>query len=344
MIKQPTIYTKSLFAMMLLIMAGCKSTEQPLRETVDTGYYQNVLGSDLIREQITRSFDSVRRIQNNVIYRTYQFGPEQLPCRSELQNVSFSDAALRSQTDSHSTAGTATVLHSRGGRALMLTAAHTVVQPDTIWHYQAGTTHQPEPIVEAVSVKESVNQYVFSDGGIVMIELVAYDSRRDLALMITQEDVAAIDNLIQLGLRGGDFSQLQWGDVVFAMGYPRGVQMVSQGVVSRSNHPIRRITVDLSINRGFSGGPTFAVRNDGGLEMIGIITSAMGTREFFLTPGDQLEEDFNPELPYSGDIFIGSSQRIFYGITHVVDIEQIRVFLQENFTLLRRYGISITTI
>lgn len=344
MIIRPSNFTISLFAMMFLIMAGCKSVEQPLRETVDTGYYQNVLGSDLVREQITRSFDSVRRIQNNVIYRTYQFDPEQLPRRSELQNVSFSDVATRSQTDSHSTAGTATILHSRGGRALMLTAAHTVVQPDTIWHYQVGTTHQPEPVVEAVSVKESVNKFVFSDGGIVMIELVSHDSRRDLALMITQEDVANTDNLKQLELRGGNFSELQWGDIVFAMGYPRGVQMVSQGVVSRSNHPIRRITLDLSINRGFSGGPAFAVRNDGGLEMIGIITSAMGTREFYLTPGEQLEEDFNPELPYSGEIFVGSSQRIYYGITHVVDIEQIRAFMLENFTLLRRYGISITGI
>lgn len=333
-----------LFASVLvLIMAGCKSTEQPHRETIDTGYYQNVLGSDLVRDQITRGFSSVRRIQNNVIYRTYQFDPDDLPRRSELDGIYFVDASARTQTDNHSTAGTATVLHNQGGRALMLTAAHTVVQPDTIWHYQPGTTHQPDPVVEAVSVQEALNQYIFSDGGIVMIELVSYNSRIDLALMITKEDVSGSDNLRQLETPGGIAEELKWGDVVFAMGYPRGVQMVSQGVASRSNHPIRSIILDLSINRGFSGGPAFAVRNDGGLEWIGVITSAMGDREFYLVPSPQLEEDFNPELPYRGETYISSSQRIFYGITNVVDIDEVRGFLEESRTELRRLGISLSS-
>ncbi|TVR19290.1 MAG: hypothetical protein EA391_01050, partial [Balneolaceae bacterium] len=326
---------------MLLIAAGCKSTEQPVREATDTGFYQNVLGSDIVRNQITRGFSSVRRVQNNVIYRTYQFDVDALPRRSEIEGAYFSNIATRSQTDSHSTAGTATVLHNQGGRAIIITAAHTVVQPDTIWYYQSGTSNHPDPIVEAVSVQETLYQYVFSDGGILTIELISYDARKDLALLITTDEVTGSDNLRQLEFSGGNTTELQWGDVVFAMGYPRGVQMVSQGVVSRSLHPIRSIILDLSINRGFSGGPAFAVRNDGGLEWVGVITSAMGEREFFLAPSPQLEEDFNPDLPYRGEMYISSSQRIYYGITNVVDIDEVRGFLTENRAALRRYGISL---
>ncbi len=344
-IKSDFFYITSVILLLgVYLSAGCGTTEQQLQERTDTGYYQNVLGSDVVREQLTRGFQSVRRIQSNTIFRTYQFDGEPYPLRSELERVLFQDVASRSQTNNHSTAGTATVLHNQGGRVLLFTASHTVVQPDTIWHYQAGTRNQPDPVIEAVSVRESLNQYVFTDGGIVMIEVVAYDVRKDLALMVSRGEVSGSDNLRRLEFPGGIAEQLQWGDVVFAMGYPRGVQMVSQGVASRSNHPIRSIILDLSINRGFSGGPAFAVRNDGTLEWLGVITSAMGEQEFYLAPNFRSDDDFNPDLPYDGTIYINSAQRIYYGISNVVDIEEIREFMAESQIVLRRYGISISNL
>jgi S1-C subfamily serine protease len=125
------------------------------------------------------------------------------------------------------------------------------------------------------------------------------------------------------------------------MGYPRGVQMITKGVASLSNHPHRSLVMDLNINRGFSGGIVFALRSDGsGMEWVGMITSAMGERELYLAPEDGIQTDYNPEIPYRGESYVKSRPVIYYGISYAVDINEISRFIQENRNLLRSRGAS----
>lgn len=334
------VFTISLLLISLCIVAGCKTAEISTLEEFDSGYYQNHALSLLVRNQVKESFESVRRIQSSVIYRTYQFPRNQMPTVSEIPGLLLDEIAIDRTAGTHSTAGTAVVISVNNRVALLLTAAHVVSLPDTLYHFSDVPSDPENRRVEAVSIAQSKNQYVFTDMGIEMIEMLAQDSRRDLALMATVSDVSDT-NLKAITIPKGNPNRLDWTDVVYATGYPRGVQMVTRGIASRSEHPIRRITVDLSINRGFSGGPVFAVRNDGsGLEWLGTITSAMGERDYYLVPYDIPVEDYNPEIPYSGELFVRTAPRIYYGISNAVDIDEARNFLRENRAVLMSKGFT----
>lgn len=332
------IFKISLLLLWLSYLAGCISAEKSVLNEYDSGYYQNNALSPQVRNQVKESFQSVRRIQSSVIYSTYHFPRNQMPTVSEIPGLFLEEIASERTAGTHSTAGTAVVIFINSQSALLLTAAHVVSLPDTLYHFSNIQTDPDSRRVEAVSIAQSKNQYVFTNKGIADIELVAQDDRRDLALMKTTSTASDTD-LRTLAIPKGNPNRLDWTDIVYATGYPRGVQMVTSGITSRSEHPVRRITLDLSINRGFSGGPLFAVRNDGsGLEWVGTITSAMGEQDYYLIPNIFPVEDFNPEMPYSGELFVRSAPRIYYGISMAIDINETRNFLRENWMVLLNHG------
>ncbi len=335
------LFFTSFILIFFLAAASCGSSETQIRTDGDDGYYQNIAHTPQVRKQINDSFRSVRRIQSNVIYKTYQFDLDNLPRKTQLQNADLESLALDTKIDNHSSAGTGVVLSVRYSGVTLLTASHTVTFADTIWHYSAESAGIPDKLVEAVSVRESLNQFVYADNDIVFMELVINDPRRDLALMRTVSEHDGT-GLRSLNIPVGDSKKLDWTDIVYAVGYPRGVQMVTQGTASRSEHPIRSIVLDIPINRGFSGGTVFAVRNDGsGLEWIGMITSAMGEQDVFLRPEIIPGEDFNPDIPYTGDMYVETKPRIYYGITNAVDITRVQQFINENREEISRQGLRI---
>ncbi|MEX0945352.1 MAG: serine protease [Balneolaceae bacterium] len=332
------------FVMMATVLFwGCRSTEMSALEELDRGYYQNHALSLHVRNQVKNSFDAVRRIHSSIIYRTYQISENgvELPTQSAIRHLDLEQISSNITVDTHTSAGTAVVVSIVNRRALMLTAAHVVSYPDTVFHFTGDKNWQGESTVYAVSVTQSKSQFVFTDKGIESIEILASDSRRDLALMSTLSDISDTD-LKNLTIPIGDPNRLDWTDVVYAVGYPRGVQMVTRGIASISDHPIRRITVDLSMNRGFSGGPLFAIRNDGsGLEWVGTVTSALGEREVYLSPESLPNDEYSSTIPYEGALYVKNSPRIFYGITNAVGLNEAQDFFDENRGIFRSKGFSI---
>lgn len=329
-----------LFLIIFIISIGCSG----VRETGvggDNGYYKNHLESQAVRDGIDEGFRSVVRIQNNVIYRTYQFYVDEMPLRSELEGADLAEISADSYLDDQSTAGTALVLSERRGKYAMLTASHAVFYPDTVWHYRTDAENDMNRYVEAVSVRESVNYILLNERGVIKLDLVANDAVRDLAIMTNSESQESLMRPLSLPIGRSD--ELDWGDIVYALGYPKGAKMVTMGTASRSEHPTRSILIDASFNRGFSGGALFAVRNNGGssLEFIGIITSALGESETYLAPEQKQGEEYDPDVPYTGEVFVRTAPRINYGITNAVDTELIMEFLRENEDRLNEAGLII---
>jgi len=324
---------------------GCGTRQVITEGNAGDGYYKNNAQTDRFRQQVERGFESVRRLQNTVMYRTYLFNPNQTITRSQIGSFNIENVAVASEVESVTNAGTATVLSNNGIKAVFLTASHTVSRPDTVIHIYDIDTGSPEDRVEAVSIKISENHFVIADAGIVGLDLVASNRSKDLALLISNEPIEEQYNLDAIALDPGKFNEVEWGDEVVAMGYPRGVQMITKGVASLSNHPHRSLVMDLNINRGFSGGIVFALRSDGsGMEWVGMITSAMGERELYLAPEDGIQTDYNPEIPYRGESYVKSRPVIYYGISYAVDIDEIRRFVEENRNLLRSRGASTGVI
>ncbi len=328
--------------LVILLLLGCRSNEIVVQEARDRGYYQNQALSLNVRDQINDSFRSVRRIQSSVIYRTYEMHliDGEFPTVEDIEGKDLDRISDHVTVDTHSSAGTAIVLSIENRNALLLTASHVVSYPDTIYHYSRSPENGFQNRVAAVSVTQSRSQYLVTGSGVAGIEVISNDSRRDLALLRTVSDISGA-GLRVLDIPMGDPRRVEWTDVVYAVGYPRGVQMVTRGIASKSNHPVGRITMDLSINRGFSGGAVFAVRNDGsGLEWIGSVTSAMGEREVYLSPEVLYNEEYSSELPYEGLMYVQSAPRIYYGITHAVDVNEVSRFIRENRITLLENGFN----
>jgi S1-C subfamily serine protease len=339
------IYKSGSFAFLLIVivvLSSCTTTELSFVEITDDSLYRSHTQSENLSNQITENFRSVRRIQSTVFYRTYQYDPENPPLESELRGMDLSELAIQTVTDNHSSAGTALVLSKTPDRVGLLTAAHVVTYPDTVWHHVRGYEPGTNSPIEAVSVKENISYFIFGHEQIGSFELIVSDNNRDLAFLSTRLGAGSDSDIVPLSSPAGNSEQLEWADLVYAMGYPKGYQMVTTGIVSQNMTPNRRgFIIDASFNRGFSGGVVFAVRNDRTeFEWVGILTSAAAEVEYLLTPGYIREDDYDPEIEYTGSIYVNRIPRINYGITHATGINEIKDFFSDNLREIRRNGFS----
>lgn len=317
-----------------MVTAACSSTEEVVSPEEETGYYLSHPGSEQIRAQIKEGFESVIRLHNQVSYRTYIFDPENAFSANELILLGIEQYAADSFSDVHSNAGTGVIIEHGNGETLMLTAAHSVSHPDTIWHYSNQAVDNDDRNVRAVSIKEYSTHYRFGPQGMSNFEVWKADSRRDLALLRKSWRAEEDPGFSPIQIPKGNQKELEWADRFYALGYPKGFQMVTTGMISKSPSAEARLRfmVDSSMNRGFSGGPLFAIRGDGsGLEWIGVLSAAYAEREYFLGPDEVLAgEEFNQEIEYEGPLYLRMERRIRYGITYAVGIGYIEEFLEAN--------------
>ncbi|MFU8813175.1 MAG: S1 family peptidase, partial [Balneolaceae bacterium] len=328
------------------LFQGCTQrvvvTEQP-----ETSYYASDPGSDLVRKQVNEAFRSVIKLQNTVVYRTYLFPVDRLPTQREAETGNLRELAAEMIFDDHSTSGTAIVLHNRDGKTGALTASHIVSFPDTIWNYHRTHRRGGQRLVEGVSIKHSESHYVIDTRGVAGFTVAANDERRDLALIVHDwGDDERGPAVTTLRIRPGERGRLDWMDRIYALGYPKGFQMVTRAMVSDfSSSPRRSFVLDASFNRGFSGGPLFAVRADGtGLEWVGIISAAHAESEYFLAPDQSAVDDLLVDELYEGPVVMRRENRINYGITFAVGMDDIVSFFRENASTLRSHDMMLPTI
>lgn len=318
----------------IVVTTACSTTEEAVSPEEETGYYLSHPGSEQIRTQIKEGFESVIRLHNQVSYRTYLFDVEGEFSANEVVLLGIEEYAVDSFTDVHSNAGTGVIIDHGDGETLILTAAHSVSHPDTIWHYSNQAIDEGDGIVRAVSIKEYTAHYTFGPQGMSNFEVGETDSRRDLALLRKSWRAEEDPGFIPIQIPKGNQEELEWADRFYALGYPKGFQMVTSGMISRSQSAEARMRfmVDSSMNRGFSGGPLFAIRGDGsGLEWIGVLSAAYAEREYFLAPDEtQTGEALNQQIEYEGPLYLRMERRIRYGITYAVGIGYIEEFLEAN--------------
>ena len=158
--------------------------------------------------------------------------------------------------------------------------------------------------------------------------VVAWDRVNDLAVLhINMDNLTPIET--------GDVQELQVGDIVFAIGYPRNIgQSVTQGIVSAINHnpdeTVSFIQTDAAINPGNSGGAL--IDSEGNL--IGInssIFSESGNFEGigFATPAsiafnsmeDLVAQAIDGNSGYlgvlTGEALDSQSSQLFFGVGHI---------------------------
>ncbi|MGF1671259.1 MAG: serine protease [Balneolaceae bacterium] len=330
-------------SLLSLFLYSCGGTDQ-LRDDNDlgTGYYKKQPAGLALNNWINNHFDLVTRIQSSVFYRTYEFNPELNLFQSDLRDTLFEDLAVNITAQNETRAGTAVIFTESNNNLALLTASHIVNHPDTIWHFSQNAQEQiGTPPVDAVSVKIREAHSIFERDTFGPLDLIIADRNLDLAVLATRFDVKS--GLTAGTIKTGNSSLLEWADFVYVAGYPKGIKMITSGLVSLTDQRSRGgFSLDASFNRGFSGGIILAANNrTNELEWVGLLTNTTADIEYILTPGFMTDDQYNPEIPYTGAIYIERKNRINYGLSHSVDINQIRNFLRQNRRELGLYGFGI---
>ena len=171
-------------------------------------------------------------------------------------------------------------------------------------------------------------EVTISDGRRTPATVVAWDKGNDLAVLHIN-----MDNLAPIKI--GDDRQLEVGDIVFAIGYPRNIgQSVSQGIVSALTHnsdsSVSIIQTDAAINPGNSGGALIDTNG----KLVGLnssIFSESGNFEGigFATPAGiavSVMEELVKQAIVANSGYLGvltgealneQSSQLFFGVDHV---------------------------
>jgi S1-C subfamily serine protease len=172
-------------------------------------------------------------------------------------------------------------------------------------------------------------EVTLSDGRRTPATVVAYDSSNDLAILhINMDDLSPI--------KVGRDDELEVGNIVFAIGYPRRNvgQSVSQGIVSalgnRPNSNANYIQTDAAINPGNSGGAlidregrlvginTSIISESGNFEGIGFATpvsTAIPAMEEMVA--EAIEKNSGYLGVITGEALNEQSSRLFFGVDHI---------------------------
>jgi S1-C subfamily serine protease len=323
------------------VAAGCAPgyvvTERGPQAYYQTGYPIRDTSAEL--ERILRS---VKRTQVTGYYQTFRFALADSITGPDVRQRNTYRRAIERFNFDHTKTGTATIVWVGSNRATLVTNHHVTTLPDTIVVYHrepvsAGAVSRGGPYVESVSILTSDRYLVVGAPDNRPFTVVARDSTADVAVLsVDLSDAAVPGSVAVLPIRPGDAARLSWGSFVYVLGYPRGFQMVTRGIVSDPNRSRDHgFLLDGLFNRGISGGLIVAVRGDTNeLEWVGLATSTSAEVDYALVPEARALEEENLPVPYEGRLYLQRASRIDYGITFAAPVAAVQ-------RLLRQAGIPL---
>ncbi|MEX0994445.1 MAG: serine protease, partial [Balneolaceae bacterium] len=338
-----------LILLSLSVLLTCTRTvyeaERPPEDRTEaSGYYDSRFPDRNISNEIEQIFGAVNRIQTTGYFYTYVMGPNQFLTRDELKGEPLNEISADVNYFNQSKSGTSVVLSATGQQVALLTANHVITFPDTIWHYIKSPDIEAETYVEAVTILDRQTNLMIGNRQVSEFEIIVRDPNRDVAILRADRQNDNILSLSNLDISPGNSNRLGWANAVFLLGYPKGTKMVTTGIISPSgSSEAGSFMIDAVFNPGFSGGLILANREGTGrFEWVGITTSSLADFETFLTPEDHYNNDFDPELPYTDNLYIRREPRINYGMTRTLSINEIRNFIDNNRNRIQESGLDLT--
>jgi len=217
-------------------------------------------------------------------------------------------------------------------RYVILTSSHLVSPRDTTNIYYVD---EQGAKTDVLFQRQIVTDVEVSARGVenwrVNANLVANDPIDDLALILAETE----RNLGPEYPNDPDYeTDLSWGDWVFLFGYPREIKQMTGGWVSESPYG-GTFAVDAVVRFGFSGGPIFAVSDDGPrLALVGLVKSVPSSHLDYISPdltlpvGYGLRQEDLPKLTVKRQVMVE------YGAAYCVNARRIRQFLRATRTTL----------
>jgi len=299
------------------------------------GRYDSEFPQQSVSDELDFLSSTVRKLDCLVFYRTYIFPTGNKLEKNGLTTTVLDEYSIGNDVINESVSGTATVIYYDGKQVALLTCAHVVDFPDTLFNYYSAGG------LRSVSIKLKQQNFVTGLPEGELVEVIARDKKKDIALL-TKVLHAHTQPPLVLNYPIGRTKDLEWGTVVYTLGYPIGNLMVTRSIVSNPGKSARGMFLtDALFNHGISGSPVLALR-DGvpNFEWVGMASSSSAESIHFLKPTDDVPQLLSPDSQYEGDFLIGYRKSINYGVTYSVRIEDIVKFLAANEKLIEEKGID----
>lgn len=321
-----------------LFLCSCiHKTYKVVYPALHDGKYDSEFPYKSCSSQISALAQCVKKIIVYAEYKTFYFAANEKISRSQLYET-LKKGRTQSFSNSETVLGTATILSAAYNHLVMITCAHVIDFPDTVFDYYDSFGFD-DKYVRSVSVRLKRFIHIKDTPLGEDIEIICQDNDNDIAFIAKR--IYQTDEFIPVfSYPVGKACELEWGSFVYILGYPHGIQMLTKGVVS--NPPQKADSdfyIDALFNKGISGGIVLAIR-DGvpNFEWVGIAKAAYVNSENVLRPQlDYHEQVYNPKVPYKGEVFAGVQKEIKYGITYSVRIEKIKeCYIRHRNEFLRR--------
>ncbi len=329
----------------LLIFFSCTSQNvlEKVMPTLSDGKYDSEFPYRNSSEQLEEISNNIRLINSIAFYTSYVFREESKLYRGQILNIDFKKNAIQEITFNKTASGTATIISNKQGSVVLLTVSHIVSFPDTIYSYFLNKDGSLSTYVQSISIKTKQTNYIPDFPGNGEVEIIAIDKSLDVALLGQQYQGTQASNLLPFKYQWGNSSELEWGSFIYVFGFPMNYKMISKGIVSNPTKDKNTFLIDAVFNRGSSGGIVLAIR-DGvpNFELVGLVKSVPAEYQLNVHPFSNINEiDFNPMIPYKGEIYVEREQILRTGITKVIGIEAVKDFILKNKDKILLKGYSI---
>lgn len=327
------LFIPAAFLFASLFLTSCSSSiYDNIYPTLNDGKYDSEFPYRNSSSQLEEISNSVRMINSIAFYTSYVFPENSRYLRREVTAMEFKKKAVQEVSFTRTASGTATVIDVTSGAVVLLTVAHVVSFPDTLFSYFVNSDGSTSSFVQSISIKTRQTNYIpnLPDNG--ELDVIAKDRVLDVALLGRKFDVKDIIGIHPFMYPWGTSTELEWGSFVYVFGFPMNYKMISKGIVSSPNKDKSTFLIDAVFNRGSSGGIVLGIR-DGvpNFELVGLVRSVPAEYEQSLRPfAKDNDFEFNPMIPYKGEIYVERQQVLRTGITKVLGIEVIKEFIEKS--------------
>jgi len=332
-----------LFASLFILSCSSSSIYDNIYPTLNDGKYDSEFPYRNSSAQLEEISNSVRMINSIAFYTSYVFPENSRYLRREVLSIDFKKKAAQEVSFSRTASGTATVIDVSNGAVVLLTVAHVVSFPDTVYSFFVNPDGSTSYFVQSISIKTRQTNYIpnLPDNG--ELDVIAKDRVLDVALLGRKFLIKDVIGIQPFKYPWGSSTELEWGSFVYVFGFPMNYKMISKGIVSSPNKDKSTFLIDAVFNRGSSGGIVLGIR-DGvpNFELVGLVRSVPAEFEQSIRPfAKDNDFEFNPMIPYKGDIYVEKQQVLRTGITKVLGIEVVKEFIEKSRQLIIDKGFTL---
>ncbi len=317
-----------------IITSGCnRQVVQTSSTSIIDGRYDLAFPFGGNADALKEILKSVKLINATAYYQSYLFPLSAKVTNADINPKMLKEGGYETSVFNDFAVGTATIIYNQNRRIAVLTCDHVVNFADTLVTYYKMAENSNYQYIHRISFKKRERFFIADMRQGDAFEVIASDPDLDLAVL-GKELLFPPSNISVFDYPLGHAEELEWGNLLYLIGFPSGKKMITTGIVSdpnrNSNHGF---LVDALFNRGFSGGIALAIR-DGypNFELVGVVNAVSAENEVVLVPNEFKNgySDLPLNTPYEGDIFASNRKKINYGISFGISIESIRNFLDSH--------------